>query len=132
MIDPKFEFIIKGLPFSSDDSRFNWHKRYVWLSSMISRSANDISGFDYLGEVVAFRQYTGLKDRNGVEIYDGDIVISGMTGAIYLIFWSEELFGWYKKPVNTDSNNRPIYQDESSSRVIGNIYQNPELLESQK
>lgn len=71
-------------------------------------------------------QFTGLKDKNGVEIYEGDITSSG-----YVIFWEKEkcLFGehWfqgYHKIWSVASY--PI--DVSRIEVIGNIHQNPELL----
>ena len=68
-------------------------------------------------------QYTGLKDNNGVEKYSGDIERSGMTGAEYEIYWNNEYSGWYKKCLNADKKDIPIYQDSSSSRIIGNIHE---------
>jgi uncharacterized phage protein (TIGR01671 family) len=71
-------------------------------------------------------QYTGLTDKNGVEIYEGDIVKIGKE-LIEEIKWVDES-NWNdtKCSVNGWVNHESIYTEKPE--VIGNIYQNPELL----
>lgn len=69
-------------------------------------------------------QTTGLKDKNGVEIYEGDIMRHAQTPKLYPseVYFHEE-FGGYWPLVNTTNG----YNAEKWE-VIGNIYENKELL----
>ncbi len=73
----------------------------------------------------------GIKDRNGKDIFVGDVLRSGMTGAIYIVRFGEYKtktsngLGFWKQGVNV--NDRGWFEDSDSLNVIGNIYENPEL-----
>lgn len=83
------------------------------------------------GENADFMQYTGLKDKTGKEIYEGDIVrhISGWSPYISEVFWDEKAYMYkYKMPGGSDPIYYWMHHDKSQHEVIGNIYENGELL----
>ena len=75
---------------------------------------------------VVVEQYTGLKDRNGKEIYEGDIIESTWNGDKAEVVWNDVEGEWEHY---ADFNTHSKY---SGSVVIGNIHESPELLGGEK
>lgn len=76
-------------------------------------------------------QFTGLKDKNGVEIYAGDIV-KDRAGFLYSVIWRKKKARFaYKCQEGSKTNMNQQEDIKDGIEVIGNIYENPELLEQQ-
>lgn len=105
------------------------------LNNLINNS------FNWYRRNYELMQYTGLKDKNGTEIYEGDIVTYSVKGFKKInktvMTFNEEhgayLFGIYegvKMPCGKKTRmNKYTRKSVNNVEVIGNIYQNPELLE---
>jgi len=70
-------------------------------------------------------QYTGLKDKNGKEIYEDDVMSDPEDNErLYHVMWNGAEYRW-----GAWSNGRErAFADMRNGEVIGNIYENPELL----
>jgi len=95
------------------------------------------------GQSVALLQYTGLKDKNGVEIYEGDLlVVRHSKGDLLLkekpskVYFSEGCFELILPSQNMEmylhevAHGDNVISASHNCEVVGNIYENPELLES--
>lgn len=121
---------MRQIKFRAWDKEFN--KMFDW--SELLKFAPTLKAF-FENEDIVKMQYTGLKDKNGREIYEGDIVMQlsertydSLTGVVKFIDGSYVI-------ETADGKNGGYLFDEylfdelAFNVLIGNIYENPELLE---
>lgn len=77
---------------------------------------------------IYFMQYTGLVDKTGKEVYEGDIIKLG--DVVCCITWDD---GAFQMVTNKQQGKSCAVQDRVKRfEIIGNIYQNPELVEEEQ
>lgn len=122
---------IKFRGYSEKDSE--WRYGFYATDSAVHEILTMIDGSGLYGSQVdaeSVGQYTGLKDKNGVEIFEGDI-ISDHVGvgevkysekkAAYKVSYTGGIYAkWFIDYMNS--------AEVRSIETIGNIYENPELL----
>jgi len=88
--------------------------------------------YDEIYRYAPVMQYTGLKDSRGVEIFESDILDCG--DRICKVVWHDECGQWdsvfIKYVGELNSNGIEAVNWRYKAEVIGNIYENPELLEA--
>ena len=83
---------------------------------------DEISGFLPIDRF-EIMQYTGLKDKNGTEIYEGDIVFDSHCEENGKVIFDEGCFA-----IEWETTIEDLFENCDIYEVIGNAYQNPELL----
>lgn len=99
--------------------RYGYNKKEKWY--IVPEYASDLYTFEIDEKTIC--QYTGMTDKNNNKIWEHDIIEGTFWGFmmpvenyVFEISWHEDVAGWYRNVM--DANNE----------VIGNIFDNPELL----
>jgi len=123
MREIKFDFIYKGAN--------GFHHKQYYLENLIGKSLANLSDLHHQMELVASRQFTGLHDKNGKEVYEGDLVRASEDDDSY----SHEVkffrggWVWTRYHHGKEIFPTPLHGFADLLVVCGNIYEHPELME---
>jgi len=98
----------------------------------LNNDSNGLAKFsiDERWQIVTCDEWTGLKDKNEIDIYEGDILES--EDRIVKITWHEQAGQWdsdfIKYTKDPCTNGLSNYDFKYKAEVIGNIHENPELI----
>ena len=126
MRELKFRAWIKGYNCYADVLGFEQGKLFVQFQSG-ERAQHRL----YVPiEDSVLEQYTSLKDRNGKEIYEGDIV--NIQGIKYYVDFEYGGF-WFNNDNLKWKANRPFthFQEINDTEVVGNVHENADLMEGE-
>jgi signal peptidase I len=101
---------------------------YCFLGDDFNFFGHDRTNNNY--KVIAVMQFTGMKDCDGLDIYEGDIIIFKGHEEKYKVTF--EYNSYYFRFENRLFYISDYDYEGKTVKVIGNIYQNPELLTNER
>jgi len=110
-----------------------WNKRRRFMDSawmidfehgLVCHSKHNASDIN----ACVLMQFTGLKDKNGKDIYEGDIIQTG-DDVFYILYSNKDFCHVFWLSSQKNYMTLPFLKGIKDFEVIGNIYENPKLLE---
>jgi uncharacterized phage protein (TIGR01671 family) len=109
---------------------FNRFEKGRWQCQMLQAAGGSDEWSSGVLHGQAIDQYTGLGDKNGKEIYEGDLLAGTLLRAEVEwrdgAFWIRDRIGMY---LNQNNRFQLLHLKARNLKVIGNVHENPELLE---
>ncbi len=103
-----------------------------WWGADVINPDNDDTMYSFDDDTGVLMQFTGAKDMMGVEVYEGDIMLSDKN-VLHTVSWSEKKHCWFLVYRNVWNDKSDYFYKNmlwgvKNCVVIGNVYENAELL----
>lgn len=129
---PKFRVWMKSLKWMCDVTNISFDSKFVDICQQGDTERYTEMSVEF--DEITLMQSTGLFDRNGKEIFEGDIL--DYRGRKALVRWhgsyASFIYRFVDEPHKQKAEWKPLYLAYMKCEIIGNIYENPEFLEDKK
>lgn len=97
-------------------------KKFVFSDFLLGKPMLDAKK-----DVLKPNQCIGVRDVDGILIYENDI-LKNHRGEIVVVVWINETASFFLKGIGWSGFDNTVNDDITNYKIIGNVYQNPELL----
>ena len=129
---PRYRAWMKSLKWMCDVTNISFDSKFVDICQYGDTERYTEMSVEF--DEITLMQSTGLFDRNGKEIFEGDIL--DYRGRKALVRWhgsyASFIYRFVDELQNRNTEWKPLYLAYMKCEIIGNIYENPELLEDIK
>lgn len=129
---PKFRVWMKSLKWMCDVTNISFDSKFVDICQQGDTERYTEMSVEF--DEITLMQSTGLFDRNGKEIFEGDIL--DYRGRKALVRWhgsyASFIYRFVDEPHKRKAEWKPLYLAYMKCEIIGNVYENTELLEAIK
>ena len=117
----------------TEEGKVMYYDVYPFIDDTLLLSYDEISFDEVPASDFILMQSTGLIDKNGEEIFEGDVLLT-YDDELAKVYWDDVLAGWFVDFIYETAELSEVADIQSSRsicKIIGNIYENPELLEEE-
>ncbi|RGC38190.1 YopX family protein [Streptococcus gallolyticus] len=117
----------------TEEGKVMYYDVYPFKDDTLLLSYDEISFDEVPASDFILMQSTGLIDKNGEEIFEGDVLLT-YDDELAKVYWDDVLAGWFVDFIYETAELSEVADIQSSRsicKIIGNIYENPELLEEE-
>ena len=129
---PRYRAWMKSLKWMCDVTNISFDSKFVDICQQGDTERYTEMSVEF--DEITLMQSTGLFDRNGKEIFEGDIL--DYRGRKALVRWhgsyASFIYRFVDEPHKRNTEWKPLYLAYMKCEIIGNIYENPELLEDKE